>query len=47
MIIPEIEQALRVMDTHLEELDFEDAVRVRLKAELIKRPADNRNAGRS
>ena len=30
VIIPEIEQALRVMDTHLEELDFEDAVRVRL-----------------
>ncbi len=32
VIIPEIEQALRVMGTHLEELDFEDAVRVRLKA---------------
>jgi V/A-type H+-transporting ATPase subunit D len=32
VIIPEIEQALRVMDTHLEELDFEDAVRVRLQA---------------
>jgi V/A-type H+/Na+-transporting ATPase subunit D len=32
VIIPEIEQALRVMDAHLEELDFEDAVRVRLQA---------------
>jgi V/A-type H+/Na+-transporting ATPase subunit D len=32
VIIPEIEQALRVMDTHLEELDFEDAVRVHLQA---------------
>jgi V/A-type H+/Na+-transporting ATPase subunit D len=32
VIIPEIEQALRVMETHLEELDFEDAVRVRLQA---------------
>jgi V/A-type H+/Na+-transporting ATPase subunit D len=32
VIIPEIEQALRVMDTHLEELEFEDAVRVRLQA---------------
>ena len=32
VIIPEIEQALRVMDTHLEDLDFEDAVRVRLQA---------------
>ncbi len=32
VIIPEIEQALRVMGTHLEELDFEDAVRVRLQA---------------
>jgi V/A-type H+/Na+-transporting ATPase subunit D len=31
VIIPEIEQALRVMGTHLEELDFEDAVRVRLQ----------------
>jgi len=34
VIIPEIKQALRVMDTHLEELDFEDAVRVRLQARL-------------
>jgi V/A-type H+/Na+-transporting ATPase subunit D len=34
VIIPEIEQALRVMGTHLEELDFEDAVRVRLQARL-------------
>jgi V/A-type H+-transporting ATPase subunit D len=32
VILPEIEQALRVMGTHLEELDFEDAVRVRLQA---------------
>ncbi|MGB7932193.1 MAG: V-type ATP synthase subunit D, partial [Gammaproteobacteria bacterium] len=32
VIIPEIEQTLRVMDAHLEELDFEDAVRVRLQA---------------
>jgi len=32
VIIPEIEEALRVMETHLEELDFEDAVRVRLQA---------------
>jgi V/A-type H+/Na+-transporting ATPase subunit D len=34
VIIPEIEQALRVMGTHLEELDFEDAVRVRLQARI-------------
>jgi vacuolar-type H+-ATPase subunit D/Vma8 len=34
VIIPEIEQALRVMNTHLEELDFEDAVRVRLHARI-------------
>jgi V/A-type H+/Na+-transporting ATPase subunit D len=34
VLIPEIEQALKVMDTHLEELDFEDAVRVRLQARL-------------
>ena len=32
VILPEIEQALNVMGTHLEELDFEDAVRVRLQA---------------
>ena len=32
VIIPEIEQALKAMGTHLEELDFEDAVRVRLQA---------------
>jgi len=38
VIIPEIEQALKVMGTHLEELDFEDAVRVRLQARL-HRPA--------
>jgi V/A-type H+-transporting ATPase subunit D len=36
VIIPEIEQALRVMGTHLEELDFEDAVRARLQARLHK-----------
>jgi V/A-type H+-transporting ATPase subunit D len=38
VIIPEIEQALRVMGTHLEELDFEDAVRVRVQA-WIHQPA--------
>ena len=31
VILPEIEQSLRVMTTHLEELDFEDAVRVRVR----------------
>lgn len=34
VIIPEIDQALRVMGTHLEEQDFEDAVRVRLQARI-------------
>ena len=32
VILPEIVQTLNVMGTHLEELDFEDAVRVRLQA---------------
>ncbi|MDH3899648.1 MAG: V-type ATP synthase subunit D [Gammaproteobacteria bacterium] len=32
VILPEIEQALRVMTTHLEELEFEDTVRVRVRA---------------
>ena len=32
VILPEIEQALREMSTHLEELDFEDAVRVHLQS---------------
>jgi V/A-type H+-transporting ATPase subunit D len=42
VIIPEIEQALRVMGTHLEELDFEDAVRVRLQARNHRPAADSR-----
>jgi V/A-type H+-transporting ATPase subunit D len=32
VILPEIEQTLKVMTTHLEELEFEDAVRVRRQA---------------
>jgi V/A-type H+-transporting ATPase subunit D len=32
VILPEIEQTLRVMSAHLEEIDFEDAVRVGLQA---------------
>ena len=32
VILPEIEQTLKVMTGHLEELDFEDAMRVRLQA---------------
>lgn len=32
VILPEIEQTLRVMTTHLEELEFEDAVRVRVRS---------------
>jgi V/A-type H+-transporting ATPase subunit D len=32
VILPEIEQSLKVMTTHLEELEFEDAVRVRHQA---------------
>ena len=31
VILPEIEQTLRVMTTHLEELEFEDMVRVRVR----------------
>jgi V/A-type H+-transporting ATPase subunit D len=31
VILPEIEQSLRVMTSHLEELEFEDAVRVRVR----------------
>jgi V/A-type H+-transporting ATPase subunit D len=34
VIIPEIEQALKAMGMHLEEMDFEEAVRVRLQARL-------------
>ena len=32
VILPEIEQMLNVMTTHLEELEFEDAVRVRVRS---------------
>ena len=32
VILPEIEHSLRVMTGHLEELEFEDAMRVRLQA---------------
>jgi len=32
VILPEIEQSLKEMSTHLEELDLEDAIRVRLQA---------------
>ena len=32
VILPEIDQALREMSSHLEELDFEDAIRVHLQA---------------
>jgi V/A-type H+-transporting ATPase subunit D len=32
VILPEIEQNLKVMTTHLEELEFEDTVRVRRQA---------------
>jgi V/A-type H+-transporting ATPase subunit D len=32
IILPEIEQSLRDMSSHLEELDMEDAIRVRLQA---------------
>ena len=32
VILPEIEQSLKVMTTHLEELEFEDTVRVRRQA---------------
>jgi V/A-type H+-transporting ATPase subunit D len=31
VILPEIEESLRVMTSHLDELDFEDAVRVRVR----------------
>lgn len=31
VILPEIEETLRIMTTHLEELEFEDAVRVRVR----------------
>jgi len=34
IILPEIEQALRVMSTHLEEVDLEDAIRVRRQASV-------------
>ena len=36
IILPEIEQTLREMSSHLEELDLEDAIRVRLQS---RRPA--------
>jgi V/A-type H+-transporting ATPase subunit D len=39
VIMPEIEAALRVMGNHLEELDFEDAVRVRLQAGIHQQAA--------
>ena len=32
VILPELEQALREMSSHLEELDFEDAIRVHLRS---------------
>jgi len=32
VILPEIEQTLRIMTSHLEELEFEDAVRVRIRS---------------
>jgi V/A-type H+-transporting ATPase subunit D len=32
IILPEIEQSLREMSSHLEELDLEDAIRVRLQS---------------
>ena len=32
VILPEIEQSLHAMSTHLEELEFEDAVRVRVRS---------------
>ena len=32
VILPEIDQALREMSSHLEELDFEDAIRVHLQS---------------
>jgi len=35
VILPEIEQTLRVMTTHLEELEFEDAVRVRVHSQSV------------
>jgi V/A-type H+-transporting ATPase subunit D len=35
VILPEIEQMLGVMTTHLEELEFEDAVRVRVRSKSV------------
>jgi V/A-type H+-transporting ATPase subunit D len=35
VILPEIEQMLGAMSTHLEELDFEDAVRVRVRGKSV------------
>jgi V/A-type H+/Na+-transporting ATPase subunit D len=34
IILPEIEQALKDMSTHLEEVDLEDAIRVRRQASV-------------
>jgi V/A-type H+-transporting ATPase subunit D len=33
VILPEIEQTLHIMTSHLEELEFEDAVRVRVRSQ--------------
>jgi len=35
VILPEIEQTLHVMSSHLEELEFEDAVRVRVHSKTV------------
>ena len=35
VILPEIEQTLRIMTAHLEELEFEDAVRVRVRGKAV------------
>ena len=35
VILPEIEQTLHVMTSHLEELEFEDAVRVRVRSKGV------------
>jgi V/A-type H+-transporting ATPase subunit D len=35
VILPEIEQTLHVMTSYLEELEFEDAVRVRVRSQVI------------
>lgn len=38
VILPEIQQSLKEMTTHLEELDLEDAIRVRLRASSVNEP---------